>query len=53
MPVLICPECGAENLPDAETCAVCQASLLGVEPADPGQPSLTPRMNMICGSTRR
>ena len=38
MPVLICPECGAENLPDAETCVVCQASLLGVEPADPGQP---------------
>ncbi|MBW6465409.1 MAG: hypothetical protein K0B06_02775 [Brevefilum sp.] len=34
MPVLICPECGAENLPDAETCVVCQNSLLGVEPAD-------------------
>jgi hypothetical protein len=38
MSVLICPECGAENLPDAETCAVCQASLLGVEPVDPVQP---------------
>lgn len=38
MPMLICPECGAENLSDAETCVVCQASLLGVEPADPGQP---------------
>lgn len=38
MPVLICPECGAENLLDVETCAVCQASFLGVEPADPGQP---------------
>jgi hypothetical protein len=38
MPVLICPECGAENLTDAETCAVCQASLLGVAPEDLGQP---------------
>ena len=38
MPVLICPDCGAENLPDAETCVVCQASLLGVDSVDPGQP---------------
>ena len=37
MPELICPECGAENLPDVETCAVCQASLSGVEPVDTGQ----------------
>jgi hypothetical protein len=37
MPVLICPECGAENPSDVETCVVCQASLLGVESADTGQ----------------
>lgn len=34
MPVLICPECGAENNAEAETCVICQASLLGVAPAD-------------------
>jgi hypothetical protein len=38
MSVLICPECGAENLADAETCVDCQASFLGVEQEDPGQP---------------
>jgi hypothetical protein len=37
MSVLICPACGAENLPEEETCAVCQASLLGVETVEPVQ----------------
>ena len=32
MSILICPECGAENPLEAENCAMCQASLAGVEP---------------------
>lgn len=34
MPVLICPECGAENLPDAEKCWICTASLEGITPPE-------------------
>jgi hypothetical protein len=34
MPVLICPECGAENLPDAEKCWICTASLEGIIPPE-------------------
>lgn len=32
MSVLICPVCGAESQPDAETCRVCATSLAGVDP---------------------
>jgi hypothetical protein len=34
MSVLICPECAAENPPEAEKCWVCQASLAGVTPSE-------------------
>lgn len=37
MALLICPECGTENPPEAETCLVCQASLVDVSQAGPGQ----------------
>ena len=37
MSLLICPECGAENPADAETCAACQALLVEAPPAEPGQ----------------
>ena len=51
MSVLICPVCGAESQPDAETCRVCASSLAGVDPtpeahpqdADHGEMELLPR----------
>jgi len=39
MPILICPECGAENPLMAERCQECDASLLDVAPS----PSITPQ----------
>jgi hypothetical protein len=42
MAVLICPECGADNLLDAEQCQLCGASLEGVIPADPPQDDALP-----------
>jgi hypothetical protein len=41
MPVLICPECGADNPPEAEKCWICMASLEGITPADAVQDDST------------
>jgi hypothetical protein len=38
MSLLICPECGTENLADAEFCSACQALLVEALPAEPSQP---------------
>lgn len=39
--MLICPECGAENLPDAEKCWICLASLEGITPEEAAQDDLS------------
>lgn len=41
MSLLICPECGAENPPEAEICSACQASLVEIPPIEPEQPQPT------------
>jgi hypothetical protein len=38
MSLLICPECGTENLADAEFCSACQALLVEASPVEPGKP---------------
>jgi len=51
--MIICEECGARNRNDAYVCAMCEASLLHLEPVPDDEPAPAKRKRPLFGRRKR